>query len=164
MTTTYLNPDILLSDIELIDDVAASNYTITFKSNCCGEGTVFDLRNSVLALSGTEIVIPPSALGLASFIDGVYSFEIKLEYPNGTCKKEKGCLFISEEIFCDVIAKIAEGDYEAHRIYEGIIGATNCMSNTCTCKEACDMFNLLLDKLGKKQIDNDSNTEDCGCN
>jgi len=166
MTATYTGTNIVVVP-SLLDDSTATSYDLFITQNCCGEGTKIDLRNLPIegvSLAANNIVFSPRFYGVDTFPDGVYCIKIVLKFPDGSCKKSYAHVFVDDQVKCEVLASISNGDYTAHTLYEAIKSSENCNTNNCNCKAACQMFKDLLEQMGKKEIKVNEYTEpDCGC-
>ena len=151
------------ADIETID--------IAWKVNCCDTSkktyqiTDFTTPDSYLVdNSGTrEIQLTPTFFSTTDAItDGIYSITIKVTKDDDSFVEEKGCVFVDCYLKCKIVDCIEQGDYEAHRLYEGIKMAIECEDTDCDCESSCEILEILQNKLGLDSKKNEK-INDCGC-
>lgn len=160
------------SDVSNYDDVDITSIDIGVKINCCDTSinyqiTDFDTPDSLLVDNMTsgvrEIILTPEFFNTTEALnDGVYGITIKVTKDDDSFVEETGCILVDCYIKCAIIDLIEKGDYEAHRIYEGIISANNCITADCNCNTACNLFKMLVERLELDTLDG-KNINDCGC-
>jgi len=139
-------------------NVGTDTTQLTF-SDCIEDTSV---SNSCLIVDGELCVQPCFYSQTGTLSDGIYGVTIEAEYEDGSIITEQACAFVSPIIKCKIPGLIADGDYDAHMLYEGIIKSVECTTVDCDCEIACGLLSMLVEKLNQKLI-TDGSIAECGC-
>jgi hypothetical protein len=143
MTITY-NSDtdvITISSDNLASFANIDTVTLKSKINC--EGSEYTVEIEEEDVVGTSYsIVNSSFYSVDELDDGVYSFELIIEYSDDTNDiKEVNCLFINNDTRCDVAEGLAMGwDVDVALAYYILDNATNC---ACNCEYLCALYKLI---------------------
>jgi hypothetical protein len=126
---------------------------------------ILDTYNAdfVLSLLLDCLAVWAPMFGLTTFVDGVYSIQIRISPVGGGYTQIANCTFVDITYKCrlatlleDVI-KSEDPGTTAHILHYALVNGSNC---GCNCDELCDIFAALSETLSSYNV---IPRNECGC-
>lgn len=134
--TITLTSDLVLEFIE------GTTLEIISQFNCCDSLIVtIDNESEFITIIDNTITVDPSIFNFNTegvFKDGIYSFTIKITFPDGGYKLEKNCYFVD----CNTLCSINKTDLDKMLIHYGLTTSNNC---GCDCDSMCELYKKLIE-------------------
>ena len=142
--TTFLITTDLLTTFQ---NTADATLTVNVKVSCCLEVESVDYTTPT-----TYIQVETSSIlgeSITEFVDGIYTFTIRVTFSSGSYVEETGCIIITNDLQCKLATLIkdstAEDTFYLKALYDSLNYTLEC--SECDCDRACTVWDLLKSKL-----------------